>query len=112
MKVDEGIYKEALEKWSPKLKFADRVGYGNLLLLADKGAEAERLNRELYAGQHAGGVGGGDGGDCQVVAGGGWGMPRANAFLTKMAEHNATQPSGLPSAGGGAPAATEPGGLP
>ncbi len=49
VKVDDGIYKDALEKWSPKLKFADRVGYANLLLLADKGVEAERVYRELYA---------------------------------------------------------------
>ncbi len=48
-KIDDSIYKETLEKWSPKLKFADRVGYGNLLLLADKGAEAEKVYRELYA---------------------------------------------------------------
>jgi hypothetical protein len=48
VKIDEVPYKEALQKLSFKTRFSDRVGYGNLLLAADKGQDAEKVFRELF----------------------------------------------------------------
>ena len=43
------LWEERAKTWSAKTTpFASRVNYGDLLLAADKGAEAEKLFRELY----------------------------------------------------------------
>jgi hypothetical protein len=47
--IDGKLYAGALESWSNRrTRIGDRVGYGNLLLVADKPLEAEAIFRELY----------------------------------------------------------------
>jgi hypothetical protein len=48
--IDSAPYEKALADWKAKdKKFADRLNYGNMLLIADRGTEAEKLFRELLA---------------------------------------------------------------
>jgi hypothetical protein len=47
--IDGKPYEDAITAWASRTKrFNDRVDYGNLLLAADRGDEAEKLFRELY----------------------------------------------------------------
>ena len=46
--IDDAPFADALKTYSAKTKFADRVGYANLLLLSDHGTDAEKVFRELY----------------------------------------------------------------
>jgi hypothetical protein len=46
--IDATVYKKAIRTWSIRKPFKDRVGYGNLLLAADRGADAEMVFRDLY----------------------------------------------------------------
>jgi len=49
VKIDDGMFADALKAWSQKTQeFNDRVSYGNLLLAANHGQDAEKLFRELY----------------------------------------------------------------
>ena len=49
VKVDPQPFAEAIRKReNASSKFADRLGYGNLLLAADRSSDAEALFRQLY----------------------------------------------------------------
>jgi len=49
--LDEKPWDDAIKTWSTKTEAVDRVGYGNILLVVDRGADAEKVFRDLY--QHA-----------------------------------------------------------
>jgi predicted negative regulator of RcsB-dependent stress response len=47
--VDTKPWDDALKTWAAKQKsFVNRICYGNVLLAADKGADAEKVFREQY----------------------------------------------------------------
>jgi hypothetical protein len=48
VRVDAAPYKKAIRTWSARTSFKDRVEYGNLLLVADRCADAEKVFRDLY----------------------------------------------------------------
>jgi hypothetical protein len=49
VKVDSSLYDAAIQTWLGKNKrIADRICYGDLLLAADKSADAEKLFKECY----------------------------------------------------------------
>jgi len=49
VKVDSSLYDAAIQAWLGKNKrISDRVCYGDLLLAADKPADAEKLFKECY----------------------------------------------------------------
>lgn len=50
VKVEDSPFASAIAALADKPNFGDRVGYGNLLLVADKPAEAEAVFRELFLG--------------------------------------------------------------
>ena len=49
VRIDGGAFAGGLEGWSRKVeRFGDRVKYGNMLLAADRGVEAEGVFRKLF----------------------------------------------------------------
>jgi len=46
--IDSSIYNEPITAWAEKSRFSDRAGYANLLLLADRCDEAEKVFRDLF----------------------------------------------------------------
>jgi hypothetical protein len=46
--IDATPFEAALKTFGGKSRFSDRVAHGNLLLVCDKGEDAEKLFRELY----------------------------------------------------------------
>ncbi|HVS70794.1 MAG TPA: hypothetical protein VHQ47_06040 [Phycisphaerae bacterium] len=46
--IDDKPFETALGSWKAKTRFIDRVCYGDLLLAADKGSDAEKLFKELF----------------------------------------------------------------
>jgi hypothetical protein len=48
IKIDPSIVASAMSRFQGSTKFGDKIKYGNLLLLADRGGEAENYFRGLY----------------------------------------------------------------
>jgi hypothetical protein len=105
--VDSGPFEAALRVMATKTRYIDRVAYGNLLLIADKGEDAEKLFRELYQvaatqeelTQATEGI-------ARALRAEDGNVARANAWLVKVQSSGAG--AGLPS--GTKPAASAPAG--
>lgn len=48
IKIDATIYEDALKEYKAKTDVRGKISYGDLLLAADKGEEAEKVFREVY----------------------------------------------------------------
>ena len=49
VKINESPFRDAIDRWGNMTLYTEqRVSYGNVLLAADRGADAEKLFRELY----------------------------------------------------------------
>ena len=48
IKIDDKVFQSSLNMGKTKTAFRDRLGYGDLLLAADKPEEAEKVFREVY----------------------------------------------------------------
>jgi hypothetical protein len=110
--IDEKPWDAAIQTWSSKTtKAADRGGYANLLLAADRGKEAEAVFREIYmsATTNEDYVTGAEG-IAKSLRAEDWTVARSNAWLASIEPvarpaTPARQPAGTPKAGGRPPAA-------